>query len=570
MASFTDNIQALSTFTPYVQELPVEAMVKVGMQKQQQYNQGVEKIQTAIDNIAGLDIYKDADKAYLQSRINELGNNLKVFAAGDFSDFQLVNSVNGMTTQLVKDPNVQNAVSSTAVHRKNVVTMEKDKADGKLAPENEADYLKQFSAYNDSNKVGEKFSGQYTPYIDVNKKLIEVAAAVGIDEKTLQQLYQTDGQGNILRDKNGVPKWNPVMVEKHLKGKDSAKILAAFQNALTPADINQLAITGRYLKSGNTSEDLHNEIVNNYKDNLEQTEGKIQTISIELYKQQNKNDKNLDLIESLTKQKEYFENQQDSLLNSRQKDLESLSKNPDGVRASLYTNNYLSKMSQSLSSLTEEEKYSVSPLETITMDHNRFNRDLQRDRIADQHWAAEQTRADKKELYDSQKDQLEMFLKYGYGTPPPGYAGKSGVKEPINVGDDPYKYVNTVKDDYESGVAELNQKNYDLTLQYFKDVNPQKAGESEQKYELRLKKAISSYAIKNKESIDPNSGGINTFTARFAAKQIQQWKSHPQDIPYELRGLMEQQYNLNNDLNFEKNRIQEVRQEAIKEAKNKV
>jgi len=56
MASFTDNTQALSTFNPYIQQLPVDAMVKVGMAKQQQYDEGIQKIQTNIDNIAGLDI----------------------------------------------------------------------------------------------------------------------------------------------------------------------------------------------------------------------------------------------------------------------------------------------------------------------------------------------------------------------------------------------------------------------------------------------------------------------------------------------------------------------------------
>ena len=49
MASFTDQI---SNFNPYVQQLPVEAMVQVGMQKQAQYDQGVQKIQGYIDNIA--------------------------------------------------------------------------------------------------------------------------------------------------------------------------------------------------------------------------------------------------------------------------------------------------------------------------------------------------------------------------------------------------------------------------------------------------------------------------------------------------------------------------------------
>ena len=111
MASYTDSIPQ---FNPYVQQLPVEAMVQVGMEKQKRYDEGIQKIQTSIDNIAGLDVATDVDKAYLQSKLNQLGNDLRIVGAGDFSNFQLVNSVNGMTNQIVKDPNVQNAVYSTA------------------------------------------------------------------------------------------------------------------------------------------------------------------------------------------------------------------------------------------------------------------------------------------------------------------------------------------------------------------------------------------------------------------------------------------------------------------------
>ena len=568
MASFTDNPQALGTFNPYVQQLPVEAMVKVGMQKQEQYNQGIQKIQTAIDNIAGLDIARDSDKAYLQSKVNELGNNLKFVAAGDFSDFQLVNSVNGMTNQLVKDPNIQNAVASTAIHRKNLTMIEEARQKGILAPENELDYSKQFSVYNDSDKIGEKFNGKYTPYTDVNKKLYEIAKEVGIDESTIPQLYQTDEQGNVLKDKNGVPKWNPVMVEKHLKGKDANKILSAFQNALTPADYNQLSITGRYINGNKTYDQLAEAITDNYSKNITISEGKIQSIALEIEKQNSKNNKDQDLIDSLNKQKEFFENQKNSLEESKLKDLNMLETNPDSVKASLYTNNYLSKMSQDLSSMTEDTKYSVSPLFTITMEQNKFNRELQRDKIADAHWAVEQRRADRKELYDSEKDKLELFLKYGIGTPPPGYQGASkGWDEAIDVPENKFAIVNAVHDDFSSGVKELNDINYNITLDAFKAVNKRKPEEDNNVYEARIKKAMASYAKANKESIDPNSGGINAFTARYAAKQLATWSKNPKDVPFEFRGLIAKQNELSKDLAIQQKRMVNIKKQAVTQAK---
>ena len=566
MASYTDKIP---TFNPYVAQQPVEAMLKVGMYKQQKYEEGVQRIQTAIDNVAGLDIYKDVDKNYLQSKLNALGNNLTFFAASDFSDFSLVNSVNGMTKQIVKDENVINAVGSTALHRRESKIMESEREKGALTPENETDYLKQFSTYANSDKVGEKFNGRYSKYIDVNKKLYEIAKEVGIDETTVQQLYQTDDKGNILTDKRtGQPIWNPVMAEKHLKGKDAAKILAAFQNALTPADYNQLAITGRYINGSKTSEQLIADVTSNYSNNITIASGKIQAISLELDKQNSKNNKNQELIDSLNKQKEFFESQKTKLESSQAKDLETIQTNPDSVRANLYTNNYLSGMSQQLSSLTEETKYSVSPLFTITMEQNRFNRDLQRDKIADAHWAAEQRREDRKELYNAQKDQLELFLKYGVGTPPPGYKGASeGWDEPIDVPENKFAIINAVNDDFSAGVRELNDINYQITLDFFKNVNHKTPGETDANYEKRLKKAMFDYAKANKESIDPNSGGINTFTARFAAKQLETWSKNPKDVPFEFRGLIAKQDELSKDLSIEQKKMVNIKKQAVEQAK---
>jgi hypothetical protein len=143
MASFTDSIMQSR---PYVQQLPLEAMAQVGMYKQQKYEEGVQKIQSYIDNVAGLDVVKPIHKQYLQSKLNELGNNLKTVAAGDFSNFQLVNSVGGMANQIVKDPIVKSAVMSTQRKRKEDENIQLAQKAGKSSPDNE-NYF-----YNEYNK----------------------------------------------------------------------------------------------------------------------------------------------------------------------------------------------------------------------------------------------------------------------------------------------------------------------------------------------------------------------------------------------------------------------------------
>ena len=145
MATYKDP--ANLTFKPYVEQRPVEAMLKVGMYKQQRYDEGVQKIQESIDNIAGLDVVRPEDKQYLQSKLNQLGSQLSMVAGGDFSNFQLVNSVNGMTNQIAKDPNVINAVSNTTRYRKDLETIADLQKEGKWADSNQLAFNKDVNAW---------------------------------------------------------------------------------------------------------------------------------------------------------------------------------------------------------------------------------------------------------------------------------------------------------------------------------------------------------------------------------------------------------------------------------------
>lgn len=238
MASFADKIP---TFNPYVQQLPVEAMAQVGMQKQKQYDEGVQRIQTNIDNIAGLDVANDVDKQYLQSKLDALGNNLKTVAAGDFSNFQLVNSVNGMTNQISKDDNVINAVKSTSWLRKQQAEMEKAISEGKSSQENQWDFGEKANKYLSSTTVGDKFNDRYTQYIDVNKKWMDVMKSLHSDlaEQDVPYARNDDGSINYKQTAAAMQRMSKETVS-------SAKIENALRSSLSPDELNQLSISGRY------------------------------------------------------------------------------------------------------------------------------------------------------------------------------------------------------------------------------------------------------------------------------------------------------------------------------------
>ena len=238
MTNFLSNVP---TFNPYVQQVPVEAVVGVGMEKQRRYDEGVQRIQSAIDKEAGLDIIRDVDRNYLQSKLNELGNNLKTVAAGDFSKYQLVNSVGGMATKVGQDRNVIDAVTSTKVYRKGVGDMDAAIKDGKSSPSNEYIFKSAADKWLNSQDIKEKFTEPYTPYTEVTKPTIDIIKALIPDSSTMDLALEIDDKGKVtVLD---------AITRKKIAGLSPERIQTALISGLTPAQMKQLEIDGRYAYS---------------------------------------------------------------------------------------------------------------------------------------------------------------------------------------------------------------------------------------------------------------------------------------------------------------------------------
>lgn len=372
MASFTDQI---STFNPYVAQLPVEAMTKVGMYKQQQYDQGVQKIQNQIDNVAGIDLVKDPDKSMLQSKLNELGSRLKTVAAGDFSNNQLVNSVGGMATQIIKDKDVQTAISSTASYKKKMQILEQDtKKTGGANVYNKDKFLRETQNWLNDGQAGTAYTADYTEHKDVYKTLVEIGKTVGVDSTTINNLFVTDANGNPAL-KDGALQYNDVMAETLLKGKDKGKLLQAFQAGLSPADYKQLAINGEYELKNKTPEELTGMLDNTFKDYQKNA----------LLKKQSIQDKIIELKCTVFDAKEQpladekIKELEDSLvvldnnLSKKQLSTEQMkAANPDSIRSSIYTNNFLDSVSDALSEKETYTKYTKNPAVEIMLDKERL------------------------------------------------------------------------------------------------------------------------------------------------------------------------------------------------------
>ena len=248
MASFTD---AITQFNPYVAQLPVDAMVKVGMQKQAQYEEGYKKIQSQIDQVAGLDVLRDVDKNYLQTKLNDLGKDLRWHAASDFSNFQTVNSVGGMTKQISRDKNVQNAVSSTAWYRKQSQEMESAVKTGKSSQSNVWDFNEKANRYMSSTELNDTFSDRYVPYTDYQKKWTDVLGKLhsNLTQEDITNVMDTNG--NVDHSKLAA-----AMTRVKDEGISSTQIENAIRSSFRPDDLEQMKIDGRYEFRGVSVEGL--------------------------------------------------------------------------------------------------------------------------------------------------------------------------------------------------------------------------------------------------------------------------------------------------------------------------
>ena len=401
----------------------------MGMEKQAKYDQGVKKIQGQIDNVAGMDIIKDVDRANLQSKLNQLGSNLRKVAASDFSNFQLVNSVGGMATQIIKDPVIQNAVYSTKVARKGQSEMEAARKAGKSSVQNEQWYNDQLTGWLNDKDVNSAFSGKYTEYTNMYDKLSKVAKDVEEVEHSYDMPYKTnpdgslkyfttDKKGNVIETTEGKGQIavDDAMKRISTKGKTAQTILNNFYDSLSENDLQQLRIDARYhyknmppealAKIVTSTADLEKKQLDQYSTYLSVALHSPKLNDVEKAKIQAKLKDVNDKLSS-----DYFEK---SINNS----LEQLKnpKNLEEFKYKLYTQNTLTNLAQDKSTESYNESLLSNPYAQMAQEKKRFQFDVNKENTRINQWHTDHqwdiykyTHLSAKEQYDVQQKELEKL-----------------------------------------------------------------------------------------------------------------------------------------------------------------
>lgn len=357
MASYTD---AIAQFNPYVQQLPVELMTKVGMVKQAQYDQGVQKVQSYIDNVAGMDIAHDADKAYLQSKLGELGNKLKTVAAGDFSNQQLVSSVGGMTSQIVKDATIQEALASTAYYKKGNAAMEEARKKGTIGASNAYVFNKQAQAWLANPEAGTKFRGAYTPYTDVNKKVIDIISKVhsNANLKDIGEVITSEGGLNTRKILDALHK-------QGYEGVDETQIRTVLNGALDATDLNQLSMDGAYNLRTYTPEKLAEVATKDYQRSREMYTTKLEQAKKDLLLTNNPS-RVQQLNDSIQQYQgllgDSYTDVKGGLTENYDNLMKTLKEDPDAVRGRIHTKNYIDQIANGFAWAHVKDELANNPI----------------------------------------------------------------------------------------------------------------------------------------------------------------------------------------------------------------
>ena len=364
MATYKDPYNL--TFKPYVEQRPVEAMRQVGLYKQQRYDMGVQKIQESIDNIAGLDVVRDVDRKYLQSKLNQLGSQLSSVAGADFSNFQLVNSVNGMTNQIVKDPNVINAVGSAARYRKALEDKQKIVQDGKGSASNDWMFDNQANEWLNSDDITAQYNGMYRPYKDYNKAAQAIVKGLAKDSTTNDVAFQYDANGNIVGILDAITRTK-------IEGITPEKIQTALMAGLTPDDFQQMQVDGRYKYSNVSPSAFVNDINSKYQSTFSRySQERDRLVALKNAASSATEQQNLQSqIEAIDRSIEGVKSEYNSISAGFE------SGEVESAKAQLYTTDWMDNFSNSFSSSSVSQTYQTNPFAQMQIRRDQIRQDAE-------------------------------------------------------------------------------------------------------------------------------------------------------------------------------------------------
>lgn len=407
MASFTDNLVG---FNPYVFQVPVDDYVRVGMIKQEQYKQGVQAVQGYIDSVAGIEALKPEQKEYLQKRVSNIQQEVGKVVSADFSRQQIINSVGSLTSKIASDPIVKNTMYSTDMYKHGLASIQEAKEKGKSSVSNEWDFNDQFQKWYSDGDVSTKFTGSFTPYTDVTTKVSKIIKDLDPNVHIEDIPFKRGDRGEIIVGKDGTPEIDWAM--KHIESKNITpeRIEAAISANLTPDDINQLRIDGRFSYRGQDAQGMKDVTDQSYQYKFDQINDILEGLQVSRMGANN----NPRLAAEIDAKIQQYKDKAVQYQSSYKQDVATINDNLEGYKGALYSSNWLKKFGDSYAYSQESLTYKDNPY-FMAAERRRENDIKYQEFMLDQRWKAADLDIKREQLkisqYNAETSRLSISTK---------------------------------------------------------------------------------------------------------------------------------------------------------------
>ncbi|NLR60676.1 hypothetical protein HGH93_21380 [Chitinophaga polysaccharea] len=372
MANFLEQPRQ---FNPYIQQIPLDIYATVGMQRQQQYDAGVQKVGGIINSLSGLNVARQVDADYLEGRVLELTSKVNKVASADWSNQALVGQVGKLASVISSDEIVKNAVIGTQRYLKDEADIAAAKTNGKWAPENEWILRREMASWMNAPQAGVSYqSSGYKPYVDVSAQVIKAWKDVNPDS-TLVQKPNGDFYAYQVINNEKVGTDGRTLVETSIKELRPDEIASQINALLTGSQREQLAISGLYQNRNINDPDSINKMVDDHFRKTEDYYQKLldnEKLELSLQAGDSKRVKIInDRISEIEKKRQQLDDNKKQIANSA-------TSNPDGVKSSLYYESWLNGVSGMIGYSQNSTKIVDNPSYKAMLEELKIWTDLQK------------------------------------------------------------------------------------------------------------------------------------------------------------------------------------------------
>lgn len=396
MASFlapTNN----PTFNPYISTENPELYAQLITQKQMQYEQGVQRIQSYIDNVTGLQVGREQDAAYLQGLSDELRTNIEGLN-NDFSDPNIIRKAEGFFHNTYNDRKLQGMVMSNMYKQDALQQIEKAKQDGTYANQNADVIYEQIDNWQRGNENATLGKQSYTPWFDYNSGLKEHLESV-LPDVRIDNQNMFDKDGNLVA-------YSLVKNEQVVIPKDKLRSAINTYFSSTPQAGVQLSLDARYSTKGMDNTTALADLNNYYNTRLASVDNQIADI-----------DRRIELeVNRPEAQKVYkdtraeLETVKSNLSKQLATDLESFNADPSSIKRKMYVENLYDQYVNMYGRSEIKQNIVENPTFKGFLNHEKFLED-QRQNVIDNQFNQQKLDLDKEELaYKKENDALNRDL----------------------------------------------------------------------------------------------------------------------------------------------------------------